>query len=289
MLKSYLAFDIGGTKSIIALADEKGKIVEQEQHTTPIDLQEGLSLLLKTGKRLTQGHKILGIGASAGGPMDSKKGLVSPLNQPQWRNVPLKEIMEKEFKSPFAVDVDTNVAAIAEWAHGHADADRFLYITVSSGVGGGFLCNGKIYEGFGGAHPEIGHQIIPLHPKDKHTPSPCLCGAHGCLESIVSGHSIHRRFGKKAEELNDNEWEMVTWELAQGIRNLAVILTPRIISLGGGVCIGRGQRLIDDIHSHLKREVFLVPHPTVRLSALDKTAPLIGAVYLAQQAAKAST
>ena len=104
---------------------------------------------------------------------------MSPLHQPQWRDVPLKALMAERWQCPFHVDVDTNVAALGEYHFGPRQVPRLLYLTLSTGMGGGFLVDGHIYRGAGGAHPEIGHQAVPYR-LDRPVPT-CECGAPDCL------------------------------------------------------------------------------------------------------------
>ncbi|RKY82464.1 ROK family protein, partial [candidate division KSB1 bacterium] len=143
----YVGLDIGGTKLMAAASDDEGNILRKIRNPTPLDLHQGLSALNDMISEVANGNKITAIGAAIGGPLDWKRGVVSPLHQPQWRNVPLKAIMEKQWGCPFYVDVDTNVAAVGEYKFARVSVSRFLYITVSTGMGGGFLIDGKIYRG----------------------------------------------------------------------------------------------------------------------------------------------
>ncbi|HOS43168.1 MAG TPA: ROK family protein, partial [Armatimonadota bacterium] len=163
----YIGLDIGGTKCMVAAADAAGRELARARAETPTGLREGLDLLHAMIARVAGDAPIAGIGAAIGGPLDYATGLVSPLHQPEWRAVPLKAIMEARYGCPCAVDVDTNVAALGEYRLGGVTADRFLYMTVSTGIGGGFVVDGSLYRGAGGAHPELGHQSVPprcAHP-----------------------------------------------------------------------------------------------------------------------------
>jgi predicted NBD/HSP70 family sugar kinase len=135
----YVGLDIGGTKLLVAGADEHGTIGQRTQEATPRDLDEGLALLKTMIARVAGDEKIAAIGVAIGGPLDWQRGIVSPLHQPQWREVPLKQIMEAAYGCPLYVDVDTNVAALGEFVFGAESVDRLLYITLSTGMGGGFL------------------------------------------------------------------------------------------------------------------------------------------------------
>lgn len=265
-----------------ASSDAKGIIQKRIIQATPYSLNQGLNVLKQMIKDLSDGEKITGIGVAIGGPLDWKEGIVSPLHQLEWRNVPLRDILQKEWDCPFSVDVDTNVAALGEYVLGGETASRFLYITVSTGVGGGYLIDGKIYRGARGGHPEIGHQSIHYRCSN---PSEifCECGATDCLEAFVSGNGIQRIYKKSPEELNDNEWEEVTFNLGQGVRNATIIYLPDVVVLGGGVALGRGEKLIAGIRNILERNLHLVPVPHVRISRFGYDTALLGALLIARQ------
>jgi predicted NBD/HSP70 family sugar kinase len=280
----YLGLDIGGTKFLAAAADGSGTILRQCRRDTPAGLAEGLALLDEMIGEVAAGEPIRAIGAAAGGPLDWRSGVVSPLHQPEWRNVPLKAHLGQAWGCPAYVDVDTNVAALGEYYVGGETADRFLYITVSTGVGGGFLVGGQVYRGARGEHPEIGHQSIPYrctHPERIQ----CECGVSDCLEGIVSGNAIRRIYGRPAEELDDAEWAEVAYNLGQGLRNLAAIYLPEVIVLGGGMAIGGGEKLLERARQVMAEHLRIVPVPEVRLSRLGAETALRGALVVALRGA----
>lgn len=282
-MATYIGLDIGGTKLMVAAGDDNCTILRRVRAPTPAPLEEGLELLHQMIAEVAEGAAIAGIGAAIGGPLDAARGIVSPLHQPAWRNVPLKQMMEARWGCPFAVDVDTNVAALGEYTLARLQEPRFLYITLSTGMGGGFLVDGTIYAGAGGAHPEIGHQAVPFrcaHPERV----ACECGAPDCLEALISGNAIRRVYGKPAEQLNDDEWDEVAYNLGQGLRNIAAIYTPDLIVLGGGVAVGGGERLLNGARAVLNTRLTLVPAPKVRLSQLGYDTALLGALALARHA-----
>ncbi len=275
-MSCYIGLDIGGTKIMVKSIDTNTHQSILYKEPTPIDYLEGINLLHHLIKKAANGQKILGIGAAIGGPIDHKNHLVSPLHQPNWRDVPLKKIMENKWQCPFYVDVDTNVAAFAEYTLGDYQQGRFLYITLSTGMGGGFILDGKIYQGL--SHPEIAHQCI-THPYNTVI---CECGASNCLEALVSGNGIRNIYKKPAEELNTREWDEVAYHLALGLRNIACILSPEVIVFGGGVSIGGGNNLLNLSADYLNKELKLVSAPKLILSTLGYDTALEGAVLFAQ-------
>lgn len=279
----FIGLDIGGTKIIVASEDTAGTILRRVQAETPPGLEDGLGLLKRLIAEVQGTDRIVSIGAAAGGPLDWQTGVVSPLHQPQWREVPLKALFEREYGCPFFVEVDTNAAALAEWRSRGEPTGSLLYLTLSTGMGGGFVVDGHLYRGASGAHPEAGHQSIPFrcaHPERV----ACECGAPDCLEALVSGNGIRRVYGKPAQELDPNEWAEVAFNLGLGLRNLAVLLAPDEIVLGGGVAVGGGETLVADAGRVLTERLFLVPVPRLRLSRLGYDTAIQGALVLARQA-----
>lgn len=276
----FVGLDIGGTKIMAASADREGNILRRARKATTSSLETDLANINDMILEVTAGEVILGMGAAIGGPLDWKQGVVSPLHQPAWRDVPLKAMMETRWSCPFHVDVDTNVAALGEYRWGGDSAQRFLYLTLSTGMGGGFLVDGEIYRGQGGGHPEVGHQSIHFRCSNPSAVQ-CECGAPDCLEALVSGNGIRRIYGKAAENLNPEEWEEVAYNLGQGLRNMAALYTPEMIRIGGGVAVGGGEPFIGAARKVMEEHLRLVPAPQVSLSRLGYDTALRGALAIA--------
>src|SRR5215204_1837566 len=130
----FVGLDIGGTKIMVAAADREGNILRRARTATSTSLDEDLTNINTMIDKVVDGDRIVGMGAAIGGPLDWEKGIVSPLHQPAWRNIPLKTMMESKWGCPFRVDVDTNVAAVGEYRWGGVSAGRFLYLTLSTGM-----------------------------------------------------------------------------------------------------------------------------------------------------------
>lgn len=279
-MEVFVGLDIGGTKIMVAAADREGNILRRARAATSTSLEEDLENINNMIREVAGEDEILGMGAAIGGPLDWKHGIVSPLHQPAWRNIPLKNMMETKWGCPFYVDVDTNVAAVGEYRWGGVFAKRFLYLTLSTGMGGGFLIDGKIYRGQDGAHPEVGHQSIHFRSVNPSTVQ-CECGAPDCLEALISGNGIRRVYGKPAENLSPKEWEEVAYNLGQGLRNLAALYAPDLIRIGGGVAVGGGENFILAARKIMEEHLKLVPPPQVELSRLGYDTALHGAIALA--------
>jgi predicted NBD/HSP70 family sugar kinase len=188
-------------------------------------------------------------------------------------------MIESKWGCPFHVDVDTNVAAVGEYRWGGASGGRFLYLTLSTGMGGGFLIDGKIYRGQDGAHPEVGHQSIHFRCSNPSAVQ-CECGAPDCLEGLVSGNGIRRIYGKPAEALTSEEWAEVAYNLGQGLRNMAALYAPDLIRIGGGVAVGGGENFISAARKVMEEHLKLVPAPHVELSRLGYDTALRGAIAM---------
>ena len=278
----FIGLDIGGTKFMAAAADAQGTIGARTREATPPGLDEGLARLHRMIETVAGGRRVAAIGAAIGGPLDWRTGVVSPLHQPAWRDVPLRAIMAERWRCPFHVDVDTNVAALGEYKAWGRPIPRFLYITVSTGMGGGFLVDGRIYRGRDGAHPEAAHQAIPFRCS-RPAAVACECGAPDCVEALVSGNAIRRIYGKPAEELSADEWAEVSHNFGQALRNLAALYAPDVIAVGGGVAFGAGEKLLGPARSLVRDRLKIVPPPEICLSRLEYDTALAGAVTVAIQ------
>lgn len=284
MKQVLVGLDIGGTKLMAAAMTPDGEVIARARRPTPHALDEGIAALHDLIEQVRAGAAVLAIGAAIGGPIDPARGVVSPLHQPEWRNVPLKALMEARWGVPFRVEVDTDAAALAEYEA--RPVPRLLYLTVSTGMGGGFVVDGRLYRGRNGAHPEVAHQTIPARCRFPERVM-CECGVPDCLEALVSGNGIRRIYGKPAEHLTNEEWAEVAYHLGQGLRNVATILAPDEIVLGGGVALGGGERLLAQATAVMRAHMRLVPPPLVRFSVWGYETALRGALVLARQAWRA--
>jgi glucokinase len=276
-----IGVDLGGTKIQVAAADRGGRILRRMRAATPAPLDEGLALVRAAIAGMAAGEPVAGVGVAIGGPIEAATGVVSPLHQEAWRAVPLGTYLDTWTAAPWRIEVDTDAAALAEHRRGgHAGARRLLYVTISTGVGGGMVADGVILRGTGGSHPEFGHQTVPARERVV-----CPCGAEGCLEALISGRALARRHGRPAAELGDEAVAEAGELLGHALRNAATLLALDIVVLGGGVVVGFGERLLAPARATLARGLRLVPAPRVVPSALGYDTALIGALELAGDAA----
>lgn len=210
--KLIIGVDLGGTQIRAALADAQGKIIQRVSQPTIAD--EGpeavLGRIKENIRRVLPAEigRVSAIGFAAPGPLDPWKGIIMDApNLPGWKNVPLKDLMGEEFDLPVFVGNDANLAALAEQRFGAGQgAADLIYITVSTGIGGGIIAHNRLLLGAQGFAAEVGHQTIEAHgPR-------CNCGNIGCLEALAAGPAIARR----ARELIKDGTETAITELVGG-------------------------------------------------------------------------
>lgn len=266
-MKYAIGIDIGGTKIALALGTERGKILRQEEIPTKTGAQSRrfahfLAAYVKNFIRESgiPTSKISGIGVGCPGAVNPQNGLIprSP-NLPGWKGIPLRNILSGATGLPVFFANDANAAAIAESVFGAGKGvENFIYITVSTGIGGGIVLNGRIYEGSGFVAGEIGHlSVVP-------DGNQCNCGRRGCLEAYASGTAIGRfvqehrsdiksslkstvfrdgNFGarqvglaaKAGDRTAIESYRRAGYYLGIGIADLLNILNPEKIIIGGGV------------------------------------------------------
>ena len=311
MTPLLLALDFGGTKQAAALiAAGSSDWLAYRRALSPPDANADTDLEIMhslIGELLAFG-KPAAIGVSFGGPVDTASQVKSH-HVPGWENIPLRELLENKYGIPASVDNDANVAALGEYRFGAGQGiSSLFYITVSTGVGGGWILNGSPWRGVQGMAGEIGHMVVdPSGPI-------CLCGKRGCVERFASGPYIAQRVkeqlqaqpeqGQILRQLVDGNLEAIAathvsqaahegdsiavdaltkagWALGVGIGNVANLINPHRFVLGGGVT--KAGSLLWDTVRRVARETAL---PEVEfdivLAALRDEAPLWGAVALAQ-------
>ncbi|MFC2041968.1 ROK family protein, partial [Chloroflexota bacterium] len=190
-----LGIDLGGTKILTAVTSAEGKLLSRDHSITPAsEGQEAVvkSILESARRSLSQAGittaalRVIGIGAP--GLSNPETGVVftSP-NLPGWHDFPLRDIIEKELGRKAFLINDADAAAIGELYFGAGRGARnFIYITVSTGIGGGIIIDGKVYIGSTGIAGELGHMVIA-----DEGPS-CNCGNRGCWETLASGTALAR-------------------------------------------------------------------------------------------------
>ncbi len=286
------AVDIGGTKIAVGMLDRDGRILARREHPSgsELTLPEGLahifSMLRETA--MEAGGELEGIGVGCTGPVDPLTGTLERIQfLPGWEGCSLTAELQEAFGVTAFLENDADAAALGELAWGAGKgAKRFIYVTVSTGIGGGMVFDGRLYRGVEGAHPEIGHHVIdPSGPK-------CFCGAHGCWEILASGPALAERAGFpsalaacQAAENGDSAArlavEQEAYYLGLGFANLVTLYVPDVIAVGGGVMHSR-RLFWDRILQTIRENCGLVPFEKTRLvpALLGADAGLAGAAQV---------
>lgn len=285
----YGALEAGGTKMVVAVGDENGKILEQKTipTTTPEETMPQIIAYFKD-------KEIAALGVGAFGPVDVIKG--SPtyghiLNTPKtaWRNFDIAGALEEGLHLPIGIDTDVNGSCLGEMTYGCAKGlDTVVYLTIGTGIGAGIAVGGKLLHGM--LHPEGGHILISKNPHDM---GKSVCPFHdSCMEGLASGPSIQARWGKQAAELVDNRvvWELESEYIAKGLVNMILILSPQKIILGGGVMHQEQlfpmirRKVVEYINSYYEtKELSDIENYIVPASLCDDQG-IMGAIRLAQLA-----
>jgi glucokinase len=193
----WLGIDIGGTKVALALGDDTGRIAARRRRPTQPsgDARTDVEAMLRDARELladagVSPGALRGVGLSVPGPIDLARGTVeSPPNLTGWGSVPIAAWVGAALSAPVHIENDANAAALAEWRFGAGRGLRHLvYLTMSTGVGGGLVLDGRIYRGTGGAG-EVGHMPVDWGESAER----CHCGRRGCLEAYTGGRSWAER------------------------------------------------------------------------------------------------
>ena len=307
-MANYIAVDVGGTQIRVAVFAHEGiRPIKQSKKPTrgPNDtvVDRIFSLI---GELWPEDEPVAGIGIAAPGPLDPKSGIIyrAP-NIPEWVMLPLRDIIQERFGVPTTLGNDANMAALGEWRYGAGQGhNNLIYLTISTGIGGGVILDKQLVLGEHGFATELGHvTILPDGPL-------CGCGQRGHLEAISSGTAIAnyvieqinqgrqsvlkaqpRPGGKQISEAA-RQGDPVALEAYQragkylglAIANYLHIFNPTIVILGGGVSQS-GELLLAPVRDALKQYIFgpeyLLPFE-IATAALGDEAGLLGAVALAR-------
>lgn len=306
-----LALDFGGTKlaaGVAARGEREWRATRRWLSAPGTNAEQDRAAMCALARELLAGEKPAAIGVSFGGPVDYDAGLVRLSHHvPGWEMIPLQKILEAEFSAPTRVDNDANAAALGEFHFGAGQGcDSLLYLTISTGVGGGWVLNGQPWRGHNNMAGEFGHMVVdPTGPE-------CVCGKRGCVERLASGPSIAQQAREKlaahpdrgailralaggdmttvdakqvaqavahGDELAREVLTAAARALGLGLGNVANVFNPQRFVLGGGVTKS-GPYFWNTVRQ-TAREIAL---PEVGLdivpAALGDDAPLWGAVAL---------
>jgi glucokinase len=293
------AVDIGGTKLAVGVVDEDGVVLARMEAPTgrgstyTRGLEIMADMLRGTARRV--GVEITGIGIGSTGPVDPFTGEFGEVDLlPGWRHGNLVQDLARSFGVRVAIENDGDAGALGEagWGAGK-NKSSLIYVTIGTGIGGGIILNGQLYRGVGGAHPEVGHQVIdPSGP-------PCSCGFRGCWEALATGPAMaawfkgrllpddHRQdftaqqicqLAKDGDLLASETVEREAYYLGLGLANLINLFTPNVIVLAGSV-MKSSILFLEGIRKTISRGCRFVPceKTELALASLGEDANLIGA------------
>jgi glucokinase len=278
-----LAMDIGGTKFTLA-AFEGARMVRRESRLT--DGAGGRDWMLAQLREISSAWQaelefhICGIGF--GGPVNyAAQRIALSTHVGGWRDFELSAWVRDEIGVPTVMDNDANVGCLGEAVHGAgAGYDPLLYVTISTGIGGGIIVDGDICRGADSYAGEIGHVTIrPEGPE-------CLCGARGCLERMCSGLWLARDHGRPAKELfRDPDFVRgYVADLALGLKAAIMLLNPARVVVGGGISKA-GESLFGPLREELRRQITSWSRARLDVvpAALGDDSVLWGALALARK------
>ncbi len=309
----FIGIDLGGTKINAALVTREGKILTRDYCQTRASegLEAVVGRMVQAAQQVMADRKaqVAAVGVGAPGPMDAIAGvLTAPPNLPGWYNVPLKELIEDRLGITTFLENDANAAGLAEYHYGAGrGVQNMIYITASTGIGGGFILDGQLYGGSSGAAGEVGHMtIMPDGPL-------CGCGNRGHLEALASGTAIAREGRElmsrgvptliselvhggpnavtaevvaQAAERGDAEAEHIIARamecLGIGMANLVNIFNPDLIVIGGGLT-HLGEKLFGPVRRTIERTAFPVSARAVKVvpAELGDDVGVLGAAVVA--------
>jgi glucokinase len=311
-----LGIDLGGTKILTSVINPQGEMLSRDHSVTPAaEGPEGvIQAILASAGRALEGasiaiDRVSAVGVGAPGLADTEAGVLftSP-NLPGWEDVPLRDVIQEKLKKKAFLINDGNAAALGEHHFGAAKGvTHFIYVTISTGIGGGIVIDGKVLNGFKGMAGEIGHMSISDEGP------PCQCGNRGCWEALASGTALAKAARKRIETGADTtilgfaggKIDKVTAQTVQsaaekgdpiahqlirqtayyfgvGLANLVNIFNPEMIVIGGGLS-NMGDRLLKPAYGVAEKRAFNRAYRTVRFvrAALGRNSGVLGAAAFA--------
>lgn len=264
----YLGIDVGGTKTLVASLDSHGKITEEIRFPTPKDYDDFVvEVATNVANLKTKEFKAGAIGIP--GKIDRKRGVGLAFGNLAWKNVPVCKDVEKIAKCPVAIDNDANLAGLSE-AMLVKQYKKVLYVTVSTGIGTGFIVDRKIDPAL--ADSEGGQMPLEHH------------GKYVEWEEFASGRAFAKRFDKPVRSINDERTlRVIARDISSGLTNLIAVFAPDVVILGGSVGTSF-EKYGEYLHEYLAQyKNPVVKLPPIQIAARPEQAVVYGCYDLARQ------
>ena len=275
LVKDILAVDVGATKLAAARVTSDGVI--KKRSSTPTESRNGEELfrkLVSLSEEVLEGTEVDGCGVGSAGPMTNNGEEISPLNIPQWRNFPLRSKLSEALGIPVALDNDAKAIALGEgWVGAASGHKNYLAMVVSTGIGGGFVIDGKLLDGEMGNAGHIGHiNVDPDGPL-------CACGSSGCLEAVASGGAIEKETGMPPTEASEEVKIRCGYFVGKAVSIAVNLLNIPTVLIGGSVALGFGPIFLNQVRLTAVSFCGLdfTKNLQINFASLKDEAPLIGA------------
>jgi glucokinase len=311
----YAGIDLGGTKILVVIADAAGAVVGDARVATraaegPPAVVEQIAACMAEAAGEAGAGAVVAAGISAPGPIDAPAGIITdPPNLPAWHNVPLARMVGDRLRVPAVLENDANCGAVGEHEFGAGRGFRhMLYVTISTGIGGGIIIDGELYVGASGAAGEVGHMPVAA--------SGPVCGAGhpACLEAFASGTAIARRAqelidagglprtarlaaqhpplsaedvflaGQQGEAEAAGIIESAGRYLGIGLAGMINAFNPEAIVIGGGL-VNMGEAILGPARETARERAFEQPFEDVRIVEweLGERVAALGAIAVARK------
>lgn len=276
----YGLFDIGGTNTRVAVSRDLKSFEKPMMFDTSQNYAEGITAITDAIKKASGGGKITHVAGGIRGPLlPDRSGISHDDVLIDWQGKPLVGDLGKIVDAPVSLQNDAALAGLGEAHFGAGKGFRIVaYHTISTGMGGARIVDGKIDTASRGFEP--GHQTIDADQ------TLCPTCKSADLEDLVSGTALEKRFNKKPYEIpqGDPVWDELAHLLAHGLKNTTVYWSPDVIVLGGSMIVGDPRILLADIKRHTKALLDdLMPCPPIKDATLDDAGGLYGAMTLLSQ------
>jgi glucokinase len=312
MVRLAIGIDVGGTKILGGVVDEKGMVLARARRVTPArDPEQIVRMIVSVVEELRRAAAgpYEGIGLAMPGQFDERSGSFVRIANLALMGFPFRSRLEEALGETVRIENDTNAAALGEWRGGAGDGHaHFIYLALGTGIGAGVIVHGRLLRGAHGAAGEIGHTVV-----EKDGPQ-CPCGNRGCLEMFASGGALARRAAELAELRPDSL--LAAWKregrditasdlfraadqgdapsreivdeamryLAVGVNNLIELFDPTAIAIGGGMA-QLGDRLLARLAAAIRLQRPGSPDVSGRLAQARRgeDAGLVGAAAIVLQ------